>query len=42
MIKMIKNVKTSVKMKFLIRKRKRDSQMGCIITVDACFDKDAG
>ena len=42
MIKMIKIVKTSVKMKFLIRKRWRDPQTGSVITVDAWFDKDAG
>ena len=42
MIKMIKIVKTSVKMKFLIVKRYRDPQMGRVITVDACFNKDPG
>ena len=42
MIKMIKIVKTSVKMKFLIKKRLRYPQMGRVITLDACFDKDAG
>ena len=42
MIKMIKIVKTSVKMKLLIRKQQRDPQTGRIITLDACFGKDAG
>ena len=42
MIKMIKIVKISVKMKLLIRKQQTDPQTGRIITVDACFDKDDG
>ena len=37
-----KNCKNIGKMKFLKRKRQRDPQTDRIITVDACFDKDAG
>ena len=42
MIKMIKIVKTSEKMKLLIRNWQRDSETGRVITLDACIDKDAG
>ena len=41
MIKVIKIVKKSVKNYIFNKKTQRDTQMGCVIILDTCFDKDA-